>query len=312
MSTIKDVARVSGLGVGTISRYLNGATVKRENEEKILSAIKILNYNINPIAKSMKTGKSMTIAMVVPTLANMFSMRVIESIESELEKYGYSVIVADCNADEKKQLSKITQLKNKLVDGFILMPIGDCAKKIKGIINDTPLVLIDRLFSENLFDSVVINNEEIAYKQAKQILSTGVKRIGIIKGPQSITTAKHRTQGYLRAIEEFEISDCYSIDGDYTYDSGYKAMKQLLNKQVEAVFISNYELTIGAINCLNEGESNVSLLGFDSLELSNLVKQPYSFISQPIEEIGRSAAQLLLSRMEDKDRAIHNQVIHVG
>lgn len=256
----------------------------------------------------MKTGKSMTIAVVVPKLANMFSMRVIESVESELEKFGYSVIVADCGGSdisEKKQLTKLIQLKNKMVDGIVLMPVGDCAKEVKDIIGSTPLVLIDRLFSDNIFDSVVINNEQTAYRQATKILQGDIKKVGIIKGPQEITTARDRTKGYNRAIKEANIlpQNIFSYDGDYTSDSGYNAMKNLLLHDVDVVLISNYELTIGAINCINEEQRSkqVTLLGFDSLELANLVKQPYLFISQPIEEIGELAAKLLLDRINNND-----------
>ena len=311
MATIKDVSKVSGLSVGTVSRYLNGTPLKEQNRKKIEEAIQKLDYNRNSLARSMKTGKSMTVAVVVPNLANMFSMRVIESIERVLEQHDYSVLVADCSSDEAKQFEKLYLLKNKMVDGFVLMPSSTGAEKVQAAVGTTPLVLIDRLLDAPVFDSVIIDNREIAYRKVKQALDGGVTRIGIIEGPDWIYTTHERRLGYEQALREAGIANRFSAQGGFTYAGGYKAMQELLTYDLEAVFISNFELTVGAVQAYNSSSQKLQLIGFSSLELSTVVAHPITFISQPVEEIGKQAAQLLLQRMDKPEKPIENLILNL-
>lgn len=299
MVTIKDVARESGLAVGTVSRYLNGESVKTKNREQIEAAIQKLGYRPNTLARSMKTRRSMTIAVVVPKLANMFCMRIIESIERVLDGEGYSVIIADCGSDEVNQIAKITMLKNRMVDGFVLMPTGSDAESVRVAAGDVPVVLIDRLMQPRMFDSIVVNNCEATYSLVKKAVARGITKIGIIEGPQQVYSARERLRGFNAAMEAFGLDNSYHEQGTYTFESGYLAMKNLLKHDLEAVFASNYELSLGAIDAVNDKNANVTILGFDSIELLNTVKQPYIFISQPVEEIGKRAAELLLERIKN-------------
>lgn len=311
MSTIKDVAKEASISIGTVSRYMNGKKLKETNRLAIEAAIEKLGYATNSIAKSMKTGKSMTIAVVVPNLANMFSMRIIESIENTLDKNHYNVLVAGCNGDESKQYAKLEALKNKMVDGIVLIPIGKDSNKIKSIIGDIPLVLVDRLLDRAIYDSVIINNAEVSYYRVKEMLKTGVRSAAIIKGPRSLYTANQRYEGYKKALKEFNIEQTNVVQGDYTYESGYQAMKKLIAQPPQMVFTTNYELTIGAIRAINEYGIKIKLLGFDNLELSSVVNQPYEFISQPVEHIGEQAAQLLLDRIYEPGKKKVHLVINI-
>jgi LacI family transcriptional regulator len=311
MSTIKDVAKEASISIGTVSRYVNGKKLKEVNRIAIEAAIEKLGYTTNSIAKSMKTGKSMTIAVIVPNLSNMFSMRIIESIENTLDKNNYNVLVAGCNGEENKQYAKLESLKNKMVDGIVLLPIGKDSNKIKRFIGDIPLVLIDRVLDRPIYDSVTINNSEASYHRVKEILHTGVRNVGIIKGPQCLSTARQRYEGYRKALKEFNIEQMNAVQGGYTYESGYQAMQKLIQHPLQMVFTTNYELTIGAIRAINEHHIKIKLLGFDNLELSTVVNQPFEFISQPIEEIGEKAAQLLLDRIHTPTRKIVNLVIKI-
>ncbi len=306
MLTIKDVAKESGASVGTVSRFLNGAQLKKSNMEKIEAAIKKLGYVQNPIAKSMKTGKSMTIAVLVPRLANMFSMRVIESIERKLSDYGYSVIISDSSDNEIRQIEKLAMLKNKLVDGFVLMPVGTCSKDIQHTVNGIPLVLIDRVIDENIFDSVVVNNRQVSYNAVKKILDCGVRRIGIIEGPDHISTAIERRNGFEDALLEKGLKKQFFTKGGYTFEDGRSAMRELMKHNLEAVFISNYELTVGALSVLPP-QKQIQIIGFDTPEFYQ--GENFTFITQPIEEIGEKAAQILLERIENPNKKIESVLI---
>jgi len=308
MATIKDVAKAAQVSVGTVSRYLNGEQLKQRNQEAIEQAIIQLGYEANAIARSMKTGKTMTIGVIVPFLANMFSMRVIESIEQELQKYNYCVIITDCSGDKVRELERIEFLKGRQVDGMVLMPSGFQTLELKKAAGDTPFVLIDRILEEPVFDSVIADNEGMTYESVVRLLETGIRKIGIIEGPDYISTARQRREGYVRALKAFGIKDKYrAVCKAYSFKEGYEGMKRLEQYGLEAVFASNYELSAGAVNA-NDRE-DMRILVFDTFEIPVRFQDNYTGIRQPVEELGRLAAKLLLERMNQPDKEIRNIII---
>jgi LacI family transcriptional regulator len=311
MATINDVAKRSGLSVGTISRYINGVKLKQSNMDAIEESINELGYRTNGIARSMKTGRSLMIAIIVPSLANMFSMRVIESMERVLEVENYSVLVSDCLGDTEKEHKKLSLLCDKMVDGFFIMTTGEKAADIKKIVKDKPVVLIDRTLDEPIFDSVTIDNKGAAYRLVKRALENGVRKIGMIEGPQNLFTAKERSLGFCDALKEYGIETKYIKQAGYDVESGYKAMYDWIDSGLEAVFASNYEQTVGAMNALYDAKKKIRIIGFDSLELSFFTNQTYDYISQPVEEIGIQAAKLLLERIKNPEKEISDIVLQV-
>ena len=312
MATIHDIARITGLSVGTISRYLNGEPVKEKNKRLIDAAIEELGYRKNALARSMKTGKSMTIAVLIPVLSNMFSMRVIEAIERTVEKKGYSVLIAGCEENPKRMYEKLELMKQRMVDGFVIMPNPDCAAaEIKKITADVPVVVIDRYPDEPLFDTVTINNEELVYNKVRQLLNRGIRKIGFIEGPPGISTAYQRKQGYLKAMADAgapvdHTEQCLT----YSIEDGMRAMKELCRHDLEAVFASNYELSIGAL--LANDDPNRKVIGVDKIELADKLANIYEYIPQPLEAIGETAARLLLERMAEGDGGPIKDVVIAG
>lgn len=304
-ATTKDVARAARVSVATVSRYLNGRRVTDENRARIEEAIERLGFRINPIAKTLRTNRSMTVAVLVPSLANIFSMSIIESIERYLDEYDYSIIVCNSNDDIEREKTKLQFAKDKCVDGVIVMPVGHSGKHIAEILRDVPVVLIDRIVKDINADAVVVDNTNAVYNAVEQLIIKGHRRIAMIAGPQHIYTARERLEGYKRVMRDYglPVEDGLVLYGDYRSGTGYSLMRQLIERseRPSAVFVSNYEMTIGAVACLNELgieiPQELSVIGFDHLELSNLVKPPLAMIAQPRDEIGRKAAEILLRRM---------------
>lgn len=309
-ATIKDVAQLAGVSVGTVSRFLNGYNVTDKNRVKIEQAIKQLNFKINPVARSLKTNRSMTVAILVPALANIFSMRIIEAIEQYFDKYGYSIIVCDSEADVKKEKEKLQFLKDKHVDGVIIMPSSNTGKHIPEILKDVPAILIDRVVDDVKLDAVIVDNINATYQSVEQLIIRGHRNIGIIAGPPNISTARERYEGYRRVLNDYniKINEQFITYGDYTVDTGYKLMKAMMNldQKPTAIFISNYEMTIGAVMAINEMDIKVpdqlSIIGFDQLELSKVIKPSLSVVVQPMEEIGYKAADILYKRMKGEKK----------
>lgn len=305
-ATIKDVARLAEVAVGTVSRYLNGYKVTAANRLRIESAVKALDFKINPIARSLKTNKSMTVAVIVPALANIFSMNIIESIERHLDRFGYSVMVCDSQYGLAKERAKLEFVKEKYADGVVLMPICDRGSHIAGALGpEIPVVLVDRLVDDFVTDAVVIDNINAVYQAVEELIVRGHRRIGMIAGPQGIFTARERLEGYRRVLKDYGIAEDARLIlyGDYLTVTGYQQMQRLLlqERRPTAVIVSNYEMTLGAVTCLNDQgvaiPEDLSVVGFDQLELSGLVKPALSVIVQPKEEIGLEAAKILVRRM---------------
>jgi len=304
--TIKDVARLAKVSVGTVSRYLNGHRVTEQNRVRIERAIKELDFRVNPIAKTLRTNRSMTVAVLVPSLSNIFSMSIIENIERYLEPHGYSVIVCSCSNDPAKEREKLEFVKSKAVDGVIVMPVSDQGSHIEEVAaGELPVVLIDRLTSDFQTDAVVVDNTNAVYHAVEQLIIRGHRHIGLIAGPQSIYTARERLEGYRRVMADYglPIDPDLIVYGDYQAGTGHDLMKKLMtqSRPPSAVLVSNYEMTIGAITCLQELGTRIpedlSVVGFDHLELSVVVNPPLAVVVQPREQIGTQAAKLLYRRL---------------
>lgn len=308
-ATLKDIARETGLSIATVSKYINGIKLKEANSLAIEAAIKKLDYSVNEYARGLKINKSKTIGIIIPELSNIFITHIITKIEEILRKSGYSAIVCDCQSDEELECEAVEFLLHKRVDGIINMPICMDGRHLEAAIKkDVPIVLIDRQiqnFDEKV-DCVLINNEEASENATNYMLEKGHKNIGIIIGPKEVFTSKLRLSGYKNALSINNISydDKMAVYADYTVQGGYEALKKLweTDKKITSVFVTNYEMTLGAIIYANEIgikiPEELSFIGFDNMELSKVINPRLTIVSQPLEEIGEQTANIILQRLE--------------
>lgn len=306
-ATIKDVAKLTGLSIATISKYINGGNVLDNNKVLIDQAIKELGFKVNEIARGLKTNKTMTIGVLIPDLKNIFCTTIVSNIENVLIQNGYSTIICDYKQNAKLEGEKFEFLVNKMVDGVIMMPIGSNTKCVKELIGkNIPVVLIDRAIKEVDCDTVLVDNLNASYNAVEQLIIKGHKRIGIICGPDDIFTAEERLKGYVRVHEDYSmrIDDSLIKKGDYEVESGYNLLNELLdsNNRPTSVFVTNYEMTLGAIMAINERNIKVpeelSFIGFDNLQMARIVKPALSIVVQPMELIGETAANILMKRLK--------------
>ncbi len=306
-STIKDVARYTGLSIATISKFINGGSVKEVNRQRIEEAIRALDFKVNEMARGLKTNKTATIGVLIPSLENIFVTSIVSKVESLLLDYGYSTIVCDYRTDRELENQKFDFLMSKSVDGIILVPHAIDANKIKEALDrDIPVILIDRAMKGVECDVVLVDNLNAAYNAVEHLFMKGHRRVGIICGPQDIYTAQERLKGYIRVHEDYqlEIDQDLIRYGDYEIQSGMTLMNYFLEMKnpPTAVFVTNYEMTLGAVMALNSSNVSVpdqlSLIGFDNIQLANVIKPRLSIVVQPMQQIGEYAANLLLRRMK--------------
>jgi len=310
MSTIKDVAKHTGLAYATISKYLNGGNVLPHNREKIEAAIKELNFTVNEFARGLKTNKSNSVGIIIPDIGNVYVSHTIPVIVDELRKNGYSTIICDSRSDDSRESELVRFLITKRVDGIIDMPVGADGSHLHDALNlGIPVVLLDRIVYDCIghVDAVLVDNTQAAQDATSYLIQQGHEQIGIIVGPRDVSTAMDRLSGYTITLKKnnIEVKESLIEYSEFTIESGYRACKKLLtnNPEMTALFATNYDTTMGAMMAINEFGVSVpdelSVLGFDDMPFAKVIKPHLTMIAQPIIEIGQYAAKALLERMSE-------------
>ena len=311
-ATMKDLSRETGLGLATISKYFNGGTVREKNRLLIEAAVKKLRYVPNEVARSLKTQQTRVIGVIIPELSNAFITSIISSMEDILRKHDYAVIVCDCRSNAKREKEAVEFLMHRRVDGLINMATDTTGAHLKmPLAAGIPVLLIDRLIESlrGKASAVIIDNVHAAGQAVRKLTDFGHRRIGLVLGSPELYTTNQRLTGYLNALEEAGItpSEEYIRYGDYTMDGGYQAAQELirLDNRPTALFVTNFEMTLGAMLALQHNNIRVpedlSVIGFDKLELFGEIFPNLTLIRQPQMSIGREAAGLMLDILSEKD-----------
>lgn len=308
-ATIKDIARETGLSLATISKYINGGNLREKNRVAIERAIKKLDYRVNEYARGLKSKKSRTVGMVLPELSNLFNMKIVSVIERILQEQGYSVIICDSQNNLEQEARSVEFLLSKQVDGIINIPMGNSSSHLAPAVeHQIPILLLDRPLDKlnDVVSCVLIDNQRAARMAVRLLLDAGHRSIGVVVGPAGVYTAEMRLKGYREALEEYGIpfEERLVARASLTVEGGYRQMRRLLkeSKDMTAVFVTNYEMTLGALIALNkEGvqiPQELSIVGFDNImDLSRVFRPSLTIVSQPMEQIGIQAARLMLERL---------------
>ena len=318
-ATMNDIARITGLGLATISKYLNGGNVLPRNKALIDAAVKELDFTVNTFARGLKTSRSHTIGVVIPELNFAFFTSIVTYVTDALRKRGYAVLVCDCRTDEKLEKEMVSFLVDKRVDGILNIPTGPNGEHLQSALErGVPIVLIDRMIQAlaGQVSAVLVDNADASRKATALLLDGGHRDIGIILGPKGVYTTEQRYAGFRdahgqRGLSIWEEGIVYS---DYTMEGGYVAMKQLLSvpQLPTAVFVTNSEMTLGASIALSEKQirvpEDISFLSFDKPDLFNALFPTLTSVQQPHNAIGESAANLLLNMLQADKEPIQHQV----
>ncbi len=312
MATIKDIAREAGVGVGTVSRHLNGVLLKPVTALKVQAAIDRLGFTLNPVARGLKTSRSLTVGVVIPDFADIYGGTMIKHLERGLSAHGYSLLACDSSGDPGREAEKVRQMLHRRVDGLILYPCGSDVGYLASIPElvhsetAVPVLTVDMKTEGFACDQVRTDNRGATREATRWLISRGYVRIGLVTGPAGYFTAEERKDGYLEALAEAGIP----VDGNlirmtphFDDAGGREAIGSLLElrEPPKAVLACNYYTTLGAVQAIHDRNlrmpDNLALIGFDNLGLSAMVHPPLTIIVQPMEEIGASAADLLIRRM---------------
>ena len=306
-ATYKDIQRLTGLSLATISKYFNGGAVRQENRQAIEEAIRQLDFHVNAYARSLKSKRSKLIGGLIPELDSTFNTRMMADVEEYLRQQGYGLIICDSRLDQDSEKEALDFLLSRMVDGIITIPYDKSGQHLEEARNrDVPVVLLDRLTTEYETDAVVLENADAARMAAEAFIKSGHKDIAIINGPGSLFTMQERMRGFQEtlAAHKIPIRPEWMIDGPMTIDGGYENTKLIMSlwHRPTALFCANYEITFGAMMALNELgiriPDEISMIGFDNLPLARVIKPRLTMIMQPMETLAHRAAELLIERIE--------------
>lgn len=310
---MKDIARDLGLSVVTVSKVLrNQPDISEGTRERVLKRTHELNYQPNPVARALVTGRSFTIGLVVPDLVHAFFAEVAKGLSSVLRERGYRLLISTSEEDPVLERGEIDDLLARRVDALIVASTQLTVESFRRIEQrEMPYVLIDRSFLGLPANFVGVDDEEVGRLATEHLISIGRRRIAHIRGPE-VSTAMGRLEGYRRtlALHNLDAPAAYVVSGRTIDDagdvSGEESMTHLLalDPRPDAIFCYNDPTAMGALRAILESglrvPEDVAVIGCGNVYYAHLLRVPLSSIDQDSTGIGEHAAKLALSLVESK------------
>ncbi len=309
MSTIKDVAALAGVSFTTVSHVLNDTRpVSADARRRVLAAVEEIGYLPSAVARSLRKSETKIIGVLVPNVNNPFFAELVVGVEDGCRLSGYSVFLCNSDNDPKRQQQYMRTLLEKRIDGLLLSSAGD-AEALARIFKlaTVPAVTVDRAVPGARADRVSVNNQDGALKAVRHLLDLGHRQIACVSGPAEFEVSMERVEGWRRALQErgLAVDESLLIESDFSSAGGYEAARRLLRErpEVTAVFASNDMMALGALRAAAELglrlPQQLSVVGFDDIELSAYVYPALSTVGCSIKELGREAARVLIDRIEN-------------
>ncbi|GAP08061.1 transcriptional regulator, LacI family [Anaerolinea thermolimosa] len=309
MPTIQDVARRAGVAPITASRVINNnGYASQDVRQRVLRAVEELGYVPNTLARSLRSRRTNTLALILTDITNPFFTTVARGVEDAASDAGYTVIFCNTDENEDEEQKYLNLLLQKRVDGILLVPARSGHGAIQSALaQGVPLVVIDRRVANEPVDVVRCDSEGGAYALTRRLIRSGYQRIALLNGPKGVSTAEDRAAGYLRALAEAGLQEhALVFYGHFTQASGAEMTTRALLHQPppQALFAANNFIAIGALQKIRELDvripEDLALVGFDDLPPA-LVTFPFlTVVAQPAYEMGQRAARMLIDRLEGR------------
>lgn len=309
MPTIRDIALLARVSTATVSHVLNdSAYVSPELKERVQSAVRDLNYQPNPVARSLRTRQSRSVGMIIPDITDPFYPSIVRGAEDVLTQHGYILLVGNSDHQTSKEASYYRAFHSRYVDG-LLMAMASLEAAPDYLLQHReelfPVVYIDRYFPELRGDVVQSDAHEGCRQGIEHLLRQGHRSIGIVTGPLATAAAQERLDGCHTAFRAagLNLDPRLVREGNFDIASGQQQTHLLLQTRPRptALFLCNGPMAIGAVRALNEADvrypDQIAVMSFDDMEAFEMLRPGLSAIAQPAYEMGARAASLLLERI---------------
>lgn len=311
--SMQNIADVVGVARSTVSFVLNGkhkeGRISEEVANKVLETAKKMNYQFNEVARSLRTGSSHTIALVVANISDVFFGTLAFYLQDYAEKKGYALIIVNTGEKKERLEAIFKMLTNRQVDGIIMIPISNIEEGLIERLNPKiPMIYIDRYFKASHTSRVVINNYEVSKTATQLLIGKGCKKIALVTYRESLMHMQERKRGYQDALSALGYYDESLVcEADY-FNSKNEIIAFFKDKltekpTVDGVFLATGGLSSIAVRCLvNMGikvQVDIQVIGFGRMEVATGVAIPY--VKQPMEEICRNSFDILLEQIRSKE-----------
>lgn len=306
--TMLDVALRAGVSTSTVSHVINKTRfVRPETRDAVLGAISETGYVPNSVARSLTTARSQSIGLVMTLITNPYFAEVVQGIDQEVVRHGYTLLLGDSHDDPERELDIVRNLHQRRVDGVIIAASGDPRRALRHLREQSiPTVLVDRMANSE-FDQVGTENVESTALLVRHLADLGHRRIAMVAGLGGLTTTTERVIGYRLGLRRSRLrpDPRLVVSGASSAEPARRAVAGLLGlpKPPTALVVGNNYMTIGTIRALGEAglavPRDVAVVAFDDFEWADLFTPRLTTIAQPCREMGSSAVKLLLSRLND-------------
>lgn len=322
--SLVDISKELGVSKTLVSFVMNGRAVEKrisvEMTEKVLLKAKEMGYKADYLARALRTGKSNTIGLIVADISNAFFAKLARSIEDEASKYGYNVIFGSSDEDSQKSVQLMDVFLDKKVDGLIICPANGDEDKIKKLqTSKVPNVLVDRYFANINCNVVVVNNKEGAFQIVDGKFKKGIKRIGFVNFNVGLIQMDYRLEGYKEALKANDISFDEALVKNVSFDNieenTTKAVKKLLDNDVEVIFFANNQLAFLGVKLIKEHNrkkaNKISMCSFDSYDFMDLLEVPIVYGVQPIDLLGKNAVELIMKQINSSTLVCEKRILPI-
>jgi len=311
-TTIKDVARESGVNISTVSRALNNEYgVNPETRDLVLAVAQRLNYRPNRVARGLVTGRSHSLALIVSDIRNPFFAEVARGAADAARADHCDLVLCNSDLDPVRQMEYVQSLLEKRVDGILMNSVAaltpEDQKQLAGC--GVPIVLLNRTVASRAFSTVSADNEAGGVLAAQHLLELGHRDIAHITGPRQHGNLSDRSRGFVETLlaAPNPVTPLV-LHGAFNFEGGRELTSKMLDQhpEITAIFAANDVMAFGAVRTiLDRGlriPDDISLIGFDNIEFSSIIHPPLTTIHQPKYEMGHAAVEILLQLARDKTR----------
>lgn len=301
MATIRDVAKLAGVSVATVSRVLNNqGYVHEDTRKRVERAIEQLNYKPNAVARSLYKKTSKSIGLIIPDITNPFFPQLVRAVEETMNEAGYTVLLFNSDEELERELNIIDLMVTKYVDGIIIVSNTIKYEHLKDL--SIPIVALDRIVNEAI-PSVSVDNYEGAREAVRLLIRKGCRKIAHLRGPENIFTAEERLRGYIDEMESQGLSH-FVYSGNYELKTSMLETMKLIseNPGIDGIFAGNDVMAVGAVKAITrlgiKIPDQLKIIGFDGIELGTAITPELTTMQQPIIQLGKKSSELLLDYIE--------------
>ncbi|WP_413988314.1 LacI family DNA-binding transcriptional regulator [Labrys okinawensis] len=308
MPTLRDVARLAGVSTATVSATLSGAAfVSEALQARVREAVDRLGYSPHGIARSLKSGSSRLVGLVIPDVTNPFFTNLVHGVEQLTRQDGYSMLLCDTGFDVAREREMLSLMRMQRVDGIVLCPAGDIQdyREVFAIGRGTPIVLVDSAPLGASVDCVVIDNFAAAFEATSHLIDLGHRHIAAVAGPRQGLSSIERTRGFLAALEArgVPLRPDNIVHADFHEEGAYDAVAALIERpqRATALFVANNQMLVGVMRRLHDAglsvPQDISVAAIDDFPWASAFRPALTTMRQPVEELAAQAVERLRARM---------------